>query len=97
MHGKKINTAPCVSMLSTSNKLNSMIIKNRYLYNVIPEINLPSTDAIFYGELRNTATEACFEMIDDYRLGMTYECFEHNLIPSNEFSVTIKGFMIWIV
>ncbi|KAI0207895.1 Polypeptide N-acetylgalactosaminyltransferase 6 [Lamellibrachia satsuma] len=64
-----------------------------YLYNIIPEVPIPPMDAVYYGELTNLKSHACFEILDDYYVGMTYYCFEHKLIPKNNFALMRNGLM----
>ena len=64
-----------------------------YLYNVIPEMNVPPPDALFFGEIMNLHTRACWEVTDDYFIGMTYFCFEHKIIPKNDFALTKDGLL----
>ena len=64
-----------------------------YLYNVIPEMDLPPTDALYFGEVMNLKTRACWEVTDDYFIGLTYFCFEHKIIPKNNFALTADGLL----
>ena len=66
-----------------------------YLYNVIPEMTRPRRDALFYGEVSNVKSKACFEMQEDYQLGITYYCYEHKIIPRNSFALTEDGMLMW--
>ena len=63
------------------------------MYNIIPEVSVPPMDAVYYGELMNLKSHACFEILDDYYVGMTYYCFEHKLIPKNNFALMRNGLM----
>ena len=62
-----------------------------YLYNVIPYMGIPHSDSDHYGELYNSATNACFMVHQDYYVGLTYECYEHKIIPDNNFGVGESG------
>jgi len=64
-----------------------------YMYNVIPEMEVPPMDAAYFGEIMNLKTRACWEVTDDYFVGMTYFCFEHKIIPKNNFALTVDGMM----
>lgn len=64
-----------------------------YLYNVIPEMNIPPMNARFFGEIMNLHSRACWEITEDYYVGMTYFCFEHKIIPKNDFSLTSDGLL----
>ena len=64
-----------------------------YMYNIIPEVAIPPMDAVYYGELMNLKSRACFEILADYYVGMTYYCFEHKLIPKNNFALMRNGLM----
>jgi len=64
-----------------------------YLYNVIPEMDAPPMDARYFGEIMNLKTRACWEVSDDYFLIMTYFCFEHKIIPKNDFALTTDGML----
>ncbi len=63
------------------------------MHNVIPEMNVPPTDAKYFGEVMNLQTRACWEVLDDYFVGMTYFCFEHKIIPKNDFTLTADGML----
>ena len=66
----------------------------RYLYNIVPEIVNPPMNALFYGEVTNLKSKACFQITQDSMLGMTYGCFQHKIIPSNNFALTKQGFSL---
>ena len=58
-----------------------------YLYNIIPWVEPPPMEAIYYGEIMNSKTRSCFEVYEDYYIGMTYICYEHKIIPKNYFYI----------
>jgi len=68
-------------------------MSRRYLYNVIPEMEVPPINAIYFGEVMNLKTRACWEITDDYFVGMTYFCYEHKIIPKNNFALTADGLL----
>jgi len=41
----------------------------------------------------NLKTRACWEISDDYYVTMTYFCFEHKIIPKNNFAITNDGLL----
>lgn len=59
-----------------------------YLYNIIPEVDIPPMNAKYYGEIMNIHTRACWEMTEDYYVGLTYFCYDHKIIPKNNFALT---------
>lgn len=63
------------------------------MYNVIPEMGAPPMNARYYGEIMNLHTRACWEVADDYYVGMTYFCYEHKIIPKNDFALTTDGLL----
>ncbi len=67
-----------------------------YMYNIIPELPVPPMDALFYGEIFNHKTKACFQVLEDYYIGMDYLCFEHKIIPKNYFYIDRNlGLLHW--
>ncbi|XP_069122936.1 polypeptide N-acetylgalactosaminyltransferase 1-like [Argopecten irradians] len=63
-----------------------------FLKNVLPEQKVPPTDAMFYGEITNVRTKACFVALDDnVYIGMTYACFKYRIIPENSFKFSKHG------
>ena len=64
-----------------------------YVNFVIPEIEIPPHDALFHGEITGYRSQACWEVLDDDYIGITYGCYEHKLIPENMFSLTKDGFL----
>lgn len=65
-----------------------------YLYNVFPEmLELPPMDSAYFGEIMNLQSRACWEVTQDYYIGMTYFCFEHKIIPKNNFILLRNGLM----
>lgn len=65
-----------------------------YLYNVIPEMmDLPPMNSRYFGEVMNLHTRACWEVTEDYYVGLTYFCFEHKVIPKNNFALTSDGLL----
>lgn len=45
-------------------------------------------NAKYYGEIMNIHTRACWEMTDDYFVALTYFCYDHKIIPKNNFALT---------
>lgn len=64
-----------------------------YLYNVIPQYEVPPANARFYGEISNTKTKACWEVSQDYYVTMTYVCYFHKIIPENNFALSHDGLL----
>lgn len=64
-----------------------------YLYNVIPQYEVPPANARFYGEISNTRTKACWEVSKDYYITMTYVCYFHKIIPENNFALAHDGLL----
>ncbi|ELU15390.1 hypothetical protein CAPTEDRAFT_176329 [Capitella teleta] len=64
-----------------------------FMYNVIPEMDYPPMDADFFGEIMNQQTRACWEIMDDRFVGMNYICYEHKIIPRNNFAMTKDGLL----
>lgn len=64
-----------------------------YLYNIAPQIQPPPMNANFYGEIMNQRTRACWEILDDKYVGMNYICYEHKIIPKNNFAMTNEGLL----
>ena len=58
-----------------------------FMYFVIPWVEPPPMHAVFYGEVMNSKTKACFEVLEDYFVGITYICYEHKIIPKNYFYI----------
>jgi polypeptide N-acetylgalactosaminyltransferase len=94
---KRVNfTVEDLASLQTRKKLREKLqCKNFdwYMYNIIPEVETPPTDAVYYGEIMNLQSRACFEMTSDYYVGMTYLCYEHKIIPRNNFRLTEDGLL----
>lgn len=61
-----------------------------YMHNILPEVEIPPAHAQYYGELSNLRTHACWELTDDYYVGMNYLCYEHKIIPENYFHIDDK-------
>lgn len=78
-------------------KRNNLKCKNFewFMQNVIPEMPIPQAETRFYGEIMNVKSKACFELFDDYFVGMTYVCYEHKVIPHNFFSLAKNGLLRW--
>src|SRR5271166_5471895 len=53
----------------------------------------PPMNSRYFGEIMNLHSRACWEITDDYYVGMTYFCFEHKVMPKNYFSITSDGLM----
>ncbi|CAD5112159.1 DgyrCDS1397 [Dimorphilus gyrociliatus] len=66
-----------------------------YMHNIVPEMETPPRDAHFYGEIMNVRSKACFELYNDYYIGMNYICYEHKVIPYNFFSISNAGLLRW--
>ena len=64
-----------------------------YMHNIIPRMEIPPMEAVWYGEVMNMDTHACFEMKDDYYIGITYQCFVHRIMPQNFFHITKDGLL----
>jgi polypeptide N-acetylgalactosaminyltransferase len=64
-----------------------------YLYNVIPEMESPPMNAKYFGEIMNQQTRACWEVLDDKFVGMNYVCYEHKIIPKNNFAIADDGLL----
>ena len=64
-----------------------------YLYNVFPQMERPPMDAKYFGEIMNLKTRACWEITDDYFVGINRVCFEHTTIPKNNFALTSDGLL----
>ena len=64
-----------------------------YMYNIIPWVEPPPMEAVFYGEVMNSKTRSCIEVLEDYYLGMTYICYEHKIIPKNYFYIDKNGLL----
>ncbi|XP_060063346.1 inactive polypeptide N-acetylgalactosaminyltransferase-like protein 5 [Ylistrum balloti] len=62
-----------------------------YLKTVLPEQKVPPTDAAFYGEITNVKTSACFTVLDDNFIGITFDCFKYRILPFNSFTFTKNG------
>ena len=67
------------------------------MQNIIPQLEAPPRDAQYYGEIQSTKTNACWEVLDDYYIGMNYLCYEHKIIPRNFFSLTADGLLTYKV
>ena len=66
-----------------------------YLTNVAPDIPIPPWDAKFHGEIANYRSQACWEVLDDDYLGMSYSCYEHKIITENTFSLNEDGLLTY--
>ncbi len=66
-----------------------------YLSNVIPEMPIPPRDAIYHGEITNYKSHACWEVLPDGYLSITYNCYEHKILTDNIFSITADGLMLY--
>ena len=66
-----------------------------YLSNIIPEMPIPPRDAFYHGELTNYKSHACWEVLDDGYLSITYECYDHKIITDNIFTITSKGLLTY--
>lgn len=65
-----------------------------YLHEIVPEIEPPPMDSVYYGEIMQLKSRACFEVTPDFYIGMTYYCFEHKIIPRNYFRITTSGLLM---
>ena len=66
-----------------------------YLDKVIPELPIPPHDAVQHGEVTNYRSQACWMVLDDGYLAITYACYEHKTIPENVFSLTKDGLLLY--
>lgn len=67
-----------------------------FLSNIIPEMSIPPSDAVYHGEIANLRTEACWYLHSDGRyIGITYVCFFHRVLPENVFSINTKKQMTY--
>lgn len=66
-----------------------------FMNNIIPEFEEPPMSAVMYGEIMNLRTRACFEVLPDYYVGMTYLCYDHKIIPENNFYINKQGLMVY--
>ncbi len=65
-----------------------------YMHDIIPEIEPPAMDSVYYGEIMNLKTRACFEpTFEQEYIGMSYYCYEHKIIPRNYFRIDIYGLL----
>lgn len=64
-----------------------------YLYNLIPELETPPLDALYYGELMNMKSRYCWEVQPTGYVGLATNCFEHKLIPKNYFRLNVNGLL----
>ena len=64
-----------------------------YMYNFVPELETPPMDAVYYGEIMNMKSRACFEVQTSGYIGVTYNCYEHKIIPKNYFSLNRQGLL----
>ncbi|OWF40367.1 polypeptide N-acetylgalactosaminyltransferase 1-like [Mizuhopecten yessoensis] len=62
-----------------------------YLQNVLPEQKVPPIDAAFYGEITNVRTTGCLTVLDDFYIGITFDCFKYRILPINSFTFTKNG------
>ncbi|CAH1787478.1 unnamed protein product [Owenia fusiformis] len=62
-----------------------------YIKNIVPEMEIPPGDAIFYGEVRNSKSTACFTIMPGNIVGITYFCFIHRILPENNFYISKTG------
>lgn len=93
--GAELDADELVSLAERKRQRTKMGCRNFewYLYNVVPEVEIPPTDAIFYGEIANVKSNACWEVTEDYRIAMTYVCYKHKIIPENNFALTEDGLL----
>jgi polypeptide N-acetylgalactosaminyltransferase len=64
-----------------------------FMYNIMPEMDIPPMDAKYFGEITSTKSQACWEVQDDFAITMTYFCFFHKIIPFNNFALTSDGML----
>ena len=64
-----------------------------YMETVFPEVPRPKDNAIYYGEVTNYKSEACWVIADDGYIALTYFCFFHRILPENIFYVDTAGRM----
>ena len=65
-----------------------------YMNEIVPEMEPPPMDSVYYGEIMQLTSRACFEVLDDFYIAMTYMCFEHKIIPRNYFRITKDGLLM---
>ena len=64
-----------------------------FMHHIMPYVETPPIEAVYYGEIESTRTNACWEVLDDYIIGLNYECYEHKIIPRNFFTLTKDGYL----
>ncbi|KAK2190690.1 hypothetical protein NP493_73g00034 [Ridgeia piscesae] len=65
------------------------------LSNVAPEVPIPPHDALYHGEIINYRTHACWVVLPDGYLAITFACYEHKLIVDNIFSLNGDGLLMY--
>lgn len=65
-----------------------------FMENIVPEIPTPPLEAVYYGEVTNLKSEACFYVTEDKYIGITYSCFFHRLLPQNIFYLDQHGRLV---
>ena len=66
-----------------------------FMSNIVPEMEIPLMDAVYYGELMNTRSDLCFEVSQDGVVVTTFHCFKHKIILRNIFRLTKNGLLQW--
>ena len=64
-----------------------------YMYNLMPEVSPPPMDAVYYGEIMNKQTRACFAAHQSDKVELTSRCFVFRMIPKNYFSLNRRGLL----
>ncbi len=66
-----------------------------YLKNIVPELPLPPRHSLYHGEVTNYGSKACWQVMEDDYINITYNCYEHKIIPENIFTLTKEGFLTY--
>ena len=66
-----------------------------YLEHIIPELKIPSVEAVYFGEIENIKTAACMMVLEDGFVGMTYDCFMFRILPQNTFTIDVRGRLMY--
>lgn len=85
-----------VKSLAERRKLREQLKCNTFewfMHEIIPEVEPPSMDSVFYGEIMNLKSRACFEVLPGGYIGMSYVCYEHKIIPINFMRIDRQGLL----
>ena len=66
-----------------------------YLENIVPEFEVPPMDSVFYGEIMQTQSNACFEVLEHDYVGLTFLCYPSKIIVRNIFRINRKRQLTW--